>query len=107
MDMILALAAFLFAAPAASRDQGKALAQRIQRFYGHTKDFTPRFTQRYTYMAIGRVDVSEGTVQVKKPGFMRWEYEKPERRTMFLEGRSLWIWRPDDQEAQHKKDFGG
>lgn len=103
--MILALFALLLAAP--PRDAGRALAQRVHRFYAHTRDFTARFTQRYTYTAMGRVEVSEGTVQVKKPALVRWDYQKPEKRTMFVAGRSLWIWRPDDQEAQHKKDFGG
>jgi outer membrane lipoprotein carrier protein len=104
--MIAALVALALAAPQ-PKGAAAALAQRVQRFYSQTRDFSAPFTQRYTYTALGRVEVSEGTVQVKKPNFMRWDYEKPEKRTMFLEGRSLWIWRPDDQEAQHKKDFGG
>ena len=99
------LFALLFAAPA--KDPGRALAQRVQQFYAHTKDFSATFRQHYTYVAVGRVEDSEGTVQVKKPGFVRWDYGKPEKRTLFLEGKTLWIWRPDDQEAQVKRDFGG
>jgi outer membrane lipoprotein carrier protein len=105
--MILALCALLFAAPSKPNDAGAALARRIQRFYGQTKDFTAPFTQRYTYVAMGRVEVSEGTVQVRKPSFVRWDYDKPDKRTIFLEGHSLWIWRPGDHEAQHKTGFGG
>jgi outer membrane lipoprotein carrier protein len=58
-------------------------------------------------VALGRVEESEGTVQVKKPGMVRWDYAKPDRRTLYIQGRTLWIWRPDDQEAQVKRDFGG
>jgi outer membrane lipoprotein carrier protein len=85
----------------------KALARRVQHFYAHTKDFSARFAQHYTYLAMGRVEDSAGTVQVKKPGLVRWDYEKPEARVIFLEASTLTIWRPDDQEAQVKRDFGG
>src|SRR5258708_31858430 len=100
--MLLTLA-LLLAAP----DPGRALAHRVQAFYAHTKDFSAKFAQHYTYLAMGRVEDSQGTVQVKKPGSVRWDYEKPDRRTMFVQGKTLWIWRPDDQEAQVKRDFGG
>ena len=104
MPILLALA--LLAAPHA-KDPGRALAQRVQRFYASTRDFSARFAQHYSYLALGRVEDSEGTVQVKKPGLVRWDYEKPDRRVIYLENRTLWIWRPDDQEAQVRENFGG
>jgi len=102
MALLLAL---LLAAPA--KDPARALARRVHAWYAQTKDFSATFRQHYTYTAIGRVEDSEGVVQVKKPGLVRWDYGKPERRTLYIEGRTLWIWRPDDQEAQVKRDFGG
>ena len=104
MPILLALA--LLAAPHA-KDPGRALAQRVQRFYASTRDFSARFAQHYSYLALGRVEDSEGTVQVKKPGLVRWDYQKPDRRVIYLENRTLWIWRPDDQEAQVRENFGG
>jgi outer membrane lipoprotein carrier protein len=102
--MIL-LFALLLAAPA--KDPARSLAQRVHAYYAQTKDFSAAFRQHYTYTAIGRVEDSEGQVQVKKPGLVRWDYVKPDRRTLYIEGKTLWIWRPDDQEAQVKRDFGG
>ena len=99
------LIALLFAAPA--KDPARAIARRVQAFYAQTKDFSASFRQHYTYTAIGRTEDSEGTVRVKKPGLVRWDYAKPEKRTLYLQGKTLWIWRPDDQEAQVKRDFGG
>jgi outer membrane lipoprotein carrier protein len=103
--MTALLAALLLAVPA--KDPGRAVAGRVQAFYAQTKDFSAAFRQHYTYVAIGRVEESEGVVQVKKPGMVRWDYAKPDRRTLYIEGRTLWIWRPDDQEVQVKRDFGG
>jgi outer membrane lipoprotein carrier protein len=104
MNMALLLA-LLLAAP--KSDPGRALANRVHAYYAQTKDFSATFRQHYIYVAMGRTEDSEGTVQVKKPGFVRWDYFKPDRRTLYVEGRTLWIWRPDDQEAQVKRDFGG
>src|SRR6266851_9315087 len=101
---MLLLLALLLAAP---RDPGRALARRVQAYYAHSKDFSARFAQHYVYLAIGRVEDSQGTVQMKKPGLVRWDYEKPEKRTLFVEGKTLWIWRPEDKEVQVKRNFGG
>ena len=103
--MTALVAALLLAVPA--RDPGRAIARRVQAFYAQTKDFSAGFRQHYTYVAIGRVEESEGVVQVKKPGRVRWDYAKPDRRTLYIEDRTLWIWRPDEQEVQVKRDFGG
>ena len=103
--MTALVAALLVAVPA--KDPGRAIARRVQAFYAQTKDFSAGFRQHYTYVAIGRVEESEGVVQVKKPGRVRWDYAKPDRRTLYIENRTLWIWRPDDQEVQVKRDFGG
>ena len=102
MALLLAL---LLAAP--PNDPARDLARRVHAYYAQTKDFSATFRQHYTYTAIGRVEDSEGLVQVKKPGLVRWDYGKPERRTLYIAGKTLWIWRPDDQEAQVKRDFGG
>jgi len=103
MIALFALVALIPAAPA----PGRALTQRVQAFYAHTKDFSARFAQHYTYVSIGKVEDSTGTVEVKKPGLVRWDYEKPEPREIYVEGKTLWIWKPQDKEAQVKRDFGG
>ena len=107
---MLVLLAFLLAAPTHRKppaDPARALAGRVQSFYAHTRDFSAKFNQHYSYLAMGRVEDSEGSVQVKKPGSVRWDYQKPDQRTLYVQGRTLWIWRPDDKEAQVKRDFGG
>ena len=107
---MLLLLALLLAAPhkkPAPSDPGRALAQRVQSFYAQTRDFSASFAQHYTYVAMGRVEDSAGIVQVKKPGSVRWDYEKPDKRTLYVEGKTLWIWRPDDNEVQVKRNFGG
>ena len=100
---MLALLITLLAAP----PDGTALAKRIQAFYAHTRDFTSAFAQHYSYAAMGRVEDSTGTVRIKKPGLVRWDYDQPEVRSLYLQGKTLWIWKPEDKEAVVNRSFGG
>jgi len=57
--------------------------------------FTARFIQESTLKAMEITDVATGKIFVKRPGMMRWEYEKPEKQFVITDGESLWIYRPD------------
>jgi outer membrane lipoprotein carrier protein len=64
----------------------KALVDRVQAFYEKTTDFTADFRQDYAYAAFKRTQTSSGKVVFKKPGMMRWDYEKPAPKTFVLAG---------------------
>jgi outer membrane lipoprotein carrier protein len=57
--------------------------------------FTARFVQESTLKAMDIKDVAAGKIFVKRPGMMRWEYEKPEKQFVITDGESLWIYRPE------------
>jgi outer membrane lipoprotein carrier protein len=86
------------APPPARLDIG-AVVERVQRRYDGAADFRARFTQTLTSVAMGRKTNSAGTVMFKKPGRMRWDYEKPERATYVSDGGLLWLYEPDDHQA--------
>jgi outer membrane lipoprotein carrier protein len=99
------------AAPAAATDPGKpaaavkgsvapdvkALVDRMQAFYEKTEDFRSDFKQDYKYKTFRRTQTSTGTVTYKKPGLMRWEYEKPSKRTFVLAGNKVYAHDPEAQ----------
>jgi outer membrane lipoprotein carrier protein len=60
------------------------LVDRIQAFYEKIQDFSSQFEQRYHYKAFDRTQVSSGRVFFKKPARMRWDYEKPTKRSFLL-----------------------
>jgi outer membrane lipoprotein carrier protein len=82
------------AAPAATPPDVKALVDRMQSFYEGTQDFTASFRQDYTYKAFKRTQTSTGRVLFKKPGLMRWEYEKPAPKTFVLNGDKVYAHDP-------------
>jgi len=61
--------------------------------------FSARFIQESTLKAMGITDVATGKMFVKRPGMMRWEYEKPEKQVVVTDGENLWIYRPDDNQV--------
>jgi len=103
----LALSMALAAAPAAPSDASaaKALAARVQAYYDHTKDLAARFVQTYTYAAFGRKQTSSGTFQVKKPGKLRWDYEKPEKKVVLVSGSRLVQWEPTANQVYVDEKF--
>lgn len=82
-----------------------ALAEKVQSFYEHTRDFSASFTQQYKYKAMARTQKSAGTVQVKKPGLMRWDYTAPYEKLFLLDGKALWVWDPEDNAVMVNRSF--
>jgi outer membrane lipoprotein carrier protein len=75
----------------------KDLVDRMQAFYEKTQDFSSDFKQDYKYKALRRTQSSTGTVIYKKPALMRWEYEKPSKRTFVLAGEKVYAYDPEAQ----------
>ncbi len=72
--------------------------------------FTARFRQISVIKAMDITDTATGKVFVKRPGKMRWEYEKPEKQLIISDGEILWIFRPEDNQVMMGKApsyFGG
>lgn len=61
--------------------------------------FFARFSQTSTLKEMGITDTASGSVYVKHPGMMRWEYEKPDRQIFTTDSRTLWIYRPEDNQV--------
>lgn len=65
----------------------------VQAYYDKAKTYSAAFSQDYETVD-GIKKESSGTVWFKKPGMMRWDYEKPESRFLISDGNSLWSWEP-------------
>lgn len=74
-----------------------ALVAKVQKVYDNTKDFSADFIQTYTRIALSKTSESRGTVQVLKPGMMRWDYKKPEEQQIVADGKQLYIYDIEDQ----------
>ncbi|HSN93410.1 MAG TPA: outer membrane lipoprotein carrier protein LolA [Anaeromyxobacteraceae bacterium] len=99
-----ALATLLLAAAPAG--DAAALARKVQAFYERTGDLQARFVQTYTYSGFGgRKQASTGTLRVKKPGMMRWDYDTPEKKTIAVKGSRLVQWEPEANQVYVDERF--
>jgi len=95
---ILALALGAAPAPAANA-AAEALARRIEERQRNIQDLQGRFTQTYRSGVLGRDVVERGTVSIKRPGRMRWEYRDPEAKTFVSDGKTFYFYVPADKQV--------
>ena len=72
------------------------LAAKIQKVYDNTVDFRANFIQEATIKSIDRTTREEGTVYLKKPERMLWNYTKPSMKKLIINPRKAWLYMPDD-----------
>jgi outer membrane lipoprotein carrier protein len=97
--LLLALPTVGGAALGPNQGSADALAREVQAYYERTKDLEARFKQTYTYAGFGRRQVSEGTLKVKKPGMMRWDYTSPGPKTIAVKGARLVQLEPEENQV--------
>jgi outer membrane lipoprotein carrier protein len=98
--LLLAVALAVFPSSAsAARPSVKEVVAKMQAFYDRARDLKGKFKQVYTDSLYSRQRTSYGYVYVRKPGMMRWNYVKPERKSFIADGKVLWVWEPEDKQA--------
>jgi len=84
-------------APAANDESpARAVAQAVQAFYDQTRDVSATFHQTYVNKLYKRTDRSAGRVVFKKPGMMRWDYDKPSGKVIASSGKALTVFEPGE-----------
>jgi outer membrane lipoprotein carrier protein len=88
-------------ADTAKQPEALSLTEIINRVEKHydVPGFMAYFHQLSTIKAMDISDEASGKIYVKRPGKMRWEYEKPDRQIIITNGSRLWIYRPDDNQV--------
>jgi len=74
------------------------IMDRVEKKYD-VVDFSSYFIQESTLKAMDITDVASGSIFVKRPGMMRWEYDKPDKQTIITDGKKLWVYKPDDNQV--------
>lgn len=75
-----------------------SILSRVERQYD-INDFSVRFFQTSTLKAMEIQETASGKLQVKRPGMMRWDYEKPDKQIIVSDGTHLWVYRPEDNQV--------
>ncbi|GGG72315.1 outer membrane lipoprotein chaperone LolA [Edaphobacter dinghuensis] len=75
-----------------------ALIHKVDDHYNHLSSLRAHYTEHYTGMGMDRTE--SGTLLLKKPGRMRWNYDKPVGKVFVLDGKYAWFYTPGDPQAQ-------
>ena len=89
--------------PAFAGDAGlDTLLKGVEARYNKAKTLQVLFHEDYT--PPGRPKRTEnGTLVLRKPGKMRWDYEQPKGKLFISDGKFLWLYTPDDNRAERMK----
>jgi outer membrane lipoprotein carrier protein len=79
----------------------------VQQRYDKIVDIRADFEQRAWVASLGREDRAEGRVSILRPGRMRWEYNAPEPRVIALDGDTVQLYMPEDEQLQIASAGGG
>jgi outer membrane lipoprotein carrier protein len=76
----------------------KNLAAAVDAHYNHLRSLEAEFTEVYRGSGMDRTE--SGTLWLKKPGKMRWEYRSPKEKLFVSNGKDAWFYVPDDRQAR-------
>jgi len=100
---LLPLILLLLVAPASAAAQARPpaaeTARALQQKYDRVHDFTASFTHTYEGGVLKKTSVERGTVSIKKPGRMRWDYTTPEKKLFVSDGRKVYSYIPADKQV--------
>ncbi len=81
-----------------------SVVSRLQANYKEIKDYRASFVQEAKIKGYPRAQISSGEVFYKRPGMMRWNYDKPETQEIVTDGKVLWMYTPSLDQVM-KADF--
>jgi outer membrane lipoprotein carrier protein len=80
----------------------RQLARAVDEHYNHLRSLQSDFTE--IYRGDGPERTESGTLWLKKPRKMRWEYRSPKEKLFVSDGQSVWFYLPAEKQLR-KTEF--
>jgi len=71
----------------------------IQKNYELVQTLKANFEQKAFVKMLNRTEITRGTVQIKKPGKMKWVYSSPDPQVLISDQKNLWLYAPEEEEV--------
>jgi outer membrane lipoprotein carrier protein len=75
-----------------------AIADKVDQRYNHMQTLHAQFDE--TYSGAGMTRKESGTLELKKPGRMRWDYEEPRPKMFLADGSTVWFYVPGERQVR-------
>src|SRR5881396_1490516 len=96
---VLALVLWLASTiPASGLPSVRSIAHAVDEHYNRLQTLQADFAEIYQGPGIERTE--SGTLWLKKPGKMRWEYRSPEEKLFLSDGKDAWFYLPGDRQVR-------
>ena len=96
--LAIVAAASLAVSTSAQQPTAPQVAAALQAKYNQIHDFSADFVQEWESV-LKRKITERGSVQVKKPGKMRWDYAPPSKKVFVSDGVNLFLFEPADNQV--------
>src|SRR5688572_4185003 len=97
--LALVVAGLLSVSIGAQPHAADTVARDLQRKYDKVTDFSADFVHSYRGGVLKQQATERGTLLVKKPGKMRWEYTAPEKKLFVSDGHKIYSYIPLDKQV--------
>jgi outer membrane lipoprotein carrier protein len=94
----LAVILFLFTQAFAADDAVKKIASAVDARYNSLQSFKADFVETYSGNGISRRE--SGTLALKRPGKMRWDYIQPTQKLFVSDGKTAYFYVPGEHQAR-------
>jgi len=84
--------------PLARAQDVRQLARAVDEHYNHLRSLQADFTE--IYRGEGAERVESGTLWLKKPRKMRWEYRSPKEKLFISDGEAVWFYLPAERQLR-------
>ena len=98
LKLYLLLASLAFYVELSAAADVKSIASAVDAHYNHLHTLEAQFTEIYRGSGMDRTE--SGTLWLKKPGKMRWEYRSPREKLFVSDGKTAWFYVPEDRQAR-------
>ena len=88
----------LLCSVAASAQDIHQIARGVDDHYNHLRTMQANFTEIYRGSGLDREE--SGTLWLKKPRKMRWEYRSPKEKLFVSDGKAVWLYLPAERQLR-------
>lgn len=92
------IAVVLLSALSYAQGNVREVADRVDKHYNGLQTLQTEFTEIYSGAGLSRTE--SGTLWLKRPGRMRWEYRSPREKLFVTDGRTAWFFVPGEKQAR-------
>ncbi len=74
------------------------LAEKVDHYYNSLRTLQADFVENYSGEGMTRTE--SGTLWIKRPGHMRWDYREPREKLFLTDGKTAWFYVPGERQAR-------